>query len=85
MIYKALAKLARDCSELSGNSKIIGQMQIKTLEINIKLLKLKKIIRGISGRTKSTDLIINIIQRIKKSRDTIPLTPAFTFTTCPNM
>ncbi len=36
-------------------------------------MKLLKIIKGVSDCTKSTDLIINIIKRIKKSRDTIPL------------
>jgi hypothetical protein len=35
-------------------------------------MKLLKIIKGMSGRTKSNDLIINI-KWIKKSRDTIPL------------
>ncbi len=36
-------------------------------------MKLKKNYNGISGRTKSPDLIINIIKRINKSHDTIPL------------
>ncbi len=69
-----LAKLASDFSEIWANSKVIGKMYIKTLETNIKLMKLKKNFNGISGHTKSTYLIINIIKRIKKSRETLPLT-----------
>ncbi len=36
-------------------------------------MKKYKIVKGINGRTKSTDFIINIIKRIKKSRDIFPL------------
>jgi hypothetical protein len=36
-------------------------------------MKQYKIVKGINDRTKSTDLIITIIKRIKKSRDIFPL------------
>jgi hypothetical protein len=43
------------------------------LETNIKLKQLYKNLNGTSGHTKSTDLIIDIIKRIKISGETVPL------------
>ncbi len=54
-------------------------MYIKTLETNIKLKQQKKNLNGISDHTKSTDLIIDIIKRIKISGETVPLTRASIF------
>jgi hypothetical protein len=46
------------------------------LETNIKLKQLYKNLSGTSGHTKSTDLIIDIIKRIKISGETVPLIKA---------
>jgi hypothetical protein len=43
------------------------------LETNIKLKQLYKNLNGTSGHTKSTDLIIDIIKRIKIIGETLPL------------
>ncbi len=57
--------MASDFSELSSNSKATGKMYIKTLETNMKLKPQYKNLEGISDHTKSTDLIIDIIKKLK--------------------
>jgi hypothetical protein len=52
-------------------------MYIKTLETNIRLKQQYKNLNGISDHTKSTDLIIDIIKRIKISGETVPLRMVF--------
>jgi hypothetical protein len=46
-------------------------------------MKLYKNLIGISGHTKSTDLIIDIIKRIKISGETVPLRVAFSHSNFP--